>query len=487
MTAQRKKYCLIFIALCYCFMTTNSQNRRRYFTGDNTSETEFNKIAKSAKRASRDLDNLPDAVSLKIYTPEPQDQGKHGTCVAWSTSYAARTISYCIQHQIKDPIQIKSVTFSPAYLYYYIKPAGDDSCAAGSRIEPALKVLSDKGDALLSDNIPDCAGNMDNAITNKAKDYTIKAYTSLSNAFGRIDKNDLISIRKSISENKPVIFSLKCLSSLFNVGKDGVWNPSPNDTIVGNHAVCIVGYDNKRLNGSFEVMNSWGKDWGNGGFFWLTDDQMKQYGSYALELMDKESYDPKITRSLGDPQIKGSLDFVLADEFGNDLSAMPVQLAVLSANSNIKFSNYSLTKAYSDQTKFKIKFTSNAPAFVYIFSVDDNNQVSPMFPYADNISPAVNSTNATIYLPSETKHFTLNADARKEKICVLFGKSPVDFNELRAAIGRTTAGLVSPILSLYGQRIIPLDRINYKDDSIGFGSKAGENEIICFFIDLNHQ
>lgn len=471
---------------CLCSLQTIAQGSRRYFTGDNTSETEFNRISKSAVRASRDLANLPEAVSLKLYAPAPQDQGKHGTCVAWSTSYAARTISYCIQHQIKDPAQIQAVAFSPAYLYYYIKMPGDNNCSNGAKIEPALKVLSDKGDVLLSENIPDCIPVIDNSTDAKAKDYTIKAYTSLSNYFGAIGKNDLIAIRKSIAENKPVIFSLKCYSSLFNVGKDGVWTPGANDTIVGNHAVCIVGYDSKRMNGSFEILNSWGKDWGNNGYFWLTDAQMMQYGSYALELMDRETYDPAITRSIGVPQIKGSFDFVKTDEFANEVAGMPVTLTTVNAGNSI-FSNYALKESYAASTKFKIKFTTNAPAFVYIFSVDDNNVISSLFPYADNISPVINSTDATIYLPSETKRYTLNADAAREKICVLYSKSAIDFDDLKKTISESKSTLANTMATKFGQRLIPLQKIKFTSDRISFSTPAAENELACFFIDLIHQ
>ena len=38
---------------------------------------------------------------------------------------------------------------------------------------------------------------------------------------------------------------------------------------VGGHALCIVGYDDKLGGGAFKIANSWGKNWGKSGFFWL--------------------------------------------------------------------------------------------------------------------------------------------------------------------------------------------------------------------------
>ncbi|MEO6733506.1 MAG: C1 family peptidase [Ferruginibacter sp.] len=486
---SRSLFIILTGMFCIAFTVAKAQNNRQYFTGDNTDESEFNKISKSARRATRDLENLPPIFSIKQYAPVPLNQGSQGTCVAWSTAYAARTISYCIQRQYTDPEKIKATAFSPNYLYYYVKMQGDSNCVLGAKIEPALKILMDKGDLLFSESLPDCVVNMDTIIDKKAKNNVIKAYTSLTTTFGRITKNEVITIKKSISEKKPVIFSLKCFKSLFKVGADGVWAMDQNDENISNHAVCIVGYDDNKFGGAFEVMNSWGTDWGNKGFFWLTYDQIMKYGAYALELMDREVYDVNKTRGIK-PEIKGNIDFVLTNDFGNDVAIMPVLRSnagpsVLS-NDNKPFAEYSLVEKYPAGQKFKIKFTTNAPAFVYIFALDDKQMVSTLFPYAANISPAINSTDATVYLPSEAKHYKLNGDASRDKICVLYSKTALDFDNLKSKISIPASDIYEVIKTLYKERLIPVKNISFKDDKINFSSLAAEQELLCFFIDLNH-
>ena len=485
---------LPFLVVIAISCAANAQNKRKYFTGDNTSENEFNKISKSPQQTTRGLENSPSSFSIKQYAPVPGDQGSHGTCVAWSTAYAARTISYCIMHHITDQDKINASVFSPAFLYYYVKTQGDNNCALGAKIEPALKILADTGDVLLSANTADCISTVNSTNISSAKDYTIKAYSSLTNVFGRITKNEVIAIKKSITDNNPIICSLNCLSSLFNVGKDGIWKIGTNDTTAGAHAVCIVGYDDNKFGGAFEVINSWGKDWGNNGFFWLTYDQLMQYGSYALEMMDREDYNGDASRGLDAPQLRGSLDFVLRNDFGNDAGVMPVLRTRIDSRANIvdddskaSFSNYTLSENYSGGTKFKIKFTTNAPAFVYIFSIDNNKTVSTLFPYADNVSPAINSTNATIYLPSEEKHYTLNGDANRDQICVLYSKTAIDFNNLKSKISTSSSNIYETMSALYKNQIIPVKKINFKDNQISFVSTAAEQELVCFFIDMNHK
>src|ERR1700674_641859 len=102
MDSTSRLVCFISLIVWVFHADAQTTSTQQYFTGDNTDETEFNKISKLPVRINRDMENLPSSFSLKNYAPVPGYQGQHGTCVAWSAGYAARTISYCIQHQITD-------------------------------------------------------------------------------------------------------------------------------------------------------------------------------------------------------------------------------------------------------------------------------------------------------------------------------------------------------------------------------------------------
>jgi len=116
----------------------------QHATGDNTSAEEFERILKTADRATRDFTNLPPAFSLKKYAPVPQSQGQYGTCVAWSAGYAARTMSFAIQRNLVHADSIKKYVFSPGYLYYKAKSPTDANCSAGTSILTAMQVMSSK-------------------------------------------------------------------------------------------------------------------------------------------------------------------------------------------------------------------------------------------------------------------------------------------------------------------------------------------------------
>jgi C1A family cysteine protease len=49
--------------------------------------------------------------------------------------------------------------------------------------------------------------------------------------------------------------------------------PKAGEQVLGGHAVALVGYDDAKS--AFLVRNSWGKDWGIGGYYWMHYDYVK--------------------------------------------------------------------------------------------------------------------------------------------------------------------------------------------------------------------
>jgi C1A family cysteine protease len=46
--------------------------------------------------------------------------------------------------------------------------------------------------------------------------------------------------------------------------------------------MCIVGFDDTKFGGAFEIANSWGDDWANGGFIWIRyDDLYNMYPTFT--------------------------------------------------------------------------------------------------------------------------------------------------------------------------------------------------------------
>ena len=70
-------------------------------------------------------------------------------------------------------------------------------------------------------------------------------------------------------QNGPVVIGILCFREMFFVGKNGkISYPSNSNEILGGHAVCAVGFnDRKKL---IKFKNSWGKKWGKNGYGYIS-------------------------------------------------------------------------------------------------------------------------------------------------------------------------------------------------------------------------
>jgi len=103
-----------------------------------------------------------------------------------------------------------------------------------------------------------------------AQNYQSIRYYRLDTPNLKTDKL-LSRIQGFLAAGYPLMFGF----TVYNFGDDKgeIEFPSPNDSTQGGHAVLAVGYDNNRKvgkeKGAIKIRNSWGNDWGAGGYGWL--------------------------------------------------------------------------------------------------------------------------------------------------------------------------------------------------------------------------
>jgi hypothetical protein len=226
---------------------------------------------------------LPSAASLKVFAPEVGNQANFGTCVGWASAYAARTIIEAKKMELHQTAEINKIAFSPGFLYQIAKKVPDDDCQQGIRLMDALDKMRVEGAAPLRDFPMDCGSYISDDVYQEARKYTIESYARL---WSRQDGEEVRvrAVKQSIAEGKPVVCGLLAPPSLYAAKTQWLPAESP-ETVKEGHAVCIVGYDDAYLGGAFEIMNSWGEDWGNGGFTWVTYHDFALYFKFAYEVV----------------------------------------------------------------------------------------------------------------------------------------------------------------------------------------------------------
>jgi len=254
---------------------------------------------------------LPSSFSLKAHTPYAKNQGNYGTCTSWAVAYSAMSTAYAYNMGITNRNIITGIAFCPYFVYNQVK--ADASCSSGSSIPLSILLLMETGakrfyspvigcGALISDDMINDAGNfrIDDAYilydegAGIPADMTAAALTTYMKSKATPDYTD---IKAAITFGTPVIFGSFIPASFF-AARSSFWEPTydekqnPGQAVLSNegmhqmHAMTIIGYDDNKYGGAFEVMNSWGEAFGNKGFMWVkyADWALFCYEAYALEL-----------------------------------------------------------------------------------------------------------------------------------------------------------------------------------------------------------
>ena len=218
------------------------------------------------------IGGLSNAVSLKKYCPPVGDQGEVGSCTGWATTYAAFTIIRRIE------CKKEMGPFSPLSTYNKLKAFQNSfniDCQSGTNPRNALNLLRSNGSPRLENYPNNC--NLDK----QNKKYRDRLYNFRTlNCSGELGVNN---IKAALHNNEPIVIAMSVYKSFGEsmslspkyISKSGEWKfITPNRKAhhynrISGHAMCIIGYDDSKFGGAFEVMNSWGDNWGDDGYFWV--------------------------------------------------------------------------------------------------------------------------------------------------------------------------------------------------------------------------
>ena len=219
---------------------------------------------------------LPSSVDLSGNFPKPGSQGPTlGSCVGWATAYALK--SYHERIEEGWSLNRTNTLFSPAWIYNQIN-RGENK---GSRITDALQLMVDKGAATYAtmpyDDTDYTTQPSGSAIT-EARNFKALSYSRVTGTE---------QIKAELANRNPVVIGIKTFQSFQRLsGQHAVYNNFNGQEGAG-HAVTIVGYDDDRYGGAFKIINSWGQNWGDDGYFWLPYDNAKVgILKYAFALYD---------------------------------------------------------------------------------------------------------------------------------------------------------------------------------------------------------
>lgn len=112
-----------------------------------------------------------------------------------------------------------------------------------------------------------------------------------------VNENNLDSIKGQIFSGTPVIFGLETSESFDNLHKGQIYNDLTAKR-TGPHAMVLIGYSESKQ--AFKLINSWGNDWGDNGYGWITYKAFQKWviDAYVMEVASAPTPRPE---ALTDP------------------------------------------------------------------------------------------------------------------------------------------------------------------------------------------
>ena len=212
---------------------------------------------------------LPASVDLRFACPPVEDQGQLGSCTANALAGAMEILELKAQKTLTD--------LSRLFIYYNERAMeGDPNQDNGAQIRDGIKSLAALGVCPESEWPYDPAQF---AVKPPSTCY-VDALACLISTYHRLQSLDDMQV--CLAEGVPFVMGISVFDSFESgaVAKDGIVPmPEPDESCLGGHAVCVVGYDMAKQ--TFLIRNSWGTDWGMAGYFTLPFEYVSQLADDA--------------------------------------------------------------------------------------------------------------------------------------------------------------------------------------------------------------
>jgi hypothetical protein len=413
---------------------------------------------------------LPEAVSLLRFAPRRGDQGQQGSCVAWSSAYAAQTILTAAATG-KDP---NSITFSPSYLYNQIRLSQD---CQGSYIQRAMEAIKRNGGVPLSQypyNDQDCSRSPSGADLAAGRQNTIHGFTRLTEG-DNLNQISVRAVKEHLAKDAPVVIGMLVGQSFMTdmMGRE-LWQPQGLDKAqvgLGGHAMCVIGYDDRKFGGAFQIMNSWTPQWGKDGIAWV------RYGDFKNYVREAYGIDPL-------PKSAAVANLPLECSVGLINNATKQYIRLKSTGNN----TFQTVTPIKVGTRFKMEVKNSTECYVYIFGQETDGSSYVLFPYlkpgqtVSKHSPYCGITGYRVFPKSES----LEADniGNKDYMAVVTSKKELNYNQLNSAISSSTqptySGKVNEAL-----KTILVSTATYSatsDGRINFKVNAAPNQAVATIV-----
>lgn len=185
-----------------------------------------------------------------------RDQDQRPTCLAFAASDAHASL--------RSPWAPLSVEFA----FYHAQRRAGQSPHVGATLAAILMALREDGQPV-EEGWPYLVTVPADETDWRPNDHVGELYRR----HGEKGSDTAEEIIQRLDQGRPVLVLLTLSTAFDLVERSGIVDQMPGDepNLSRRHAVVAVGHGLLRAKRAILVRNSWGEDWGNGGYAWLTE------------------------------------------------------------------------------------------------------------------------------------------------------------------------------------------------------------------------
>jgi hypothetical protein len=447
------------VLIVFIVSVLSTQENEDYSFGLNFNQEAYENLewAISPKLFRRDVEPLPVKVDMSGRIPEAGDQGEQNSCVGWAVGYAYRSYQKLREDNRRWDYEDESLC-SPSFIYNTLSILKAEKTESnindtGASVEEAMMLLRDYGCLPVSvmpydesDNtIPPPEGYDD-----LRESFAIPSYQRLTEGFGDFSEKDLYQIKAALAgdeemEGVPVEMSIlvdpfwskyitdrhesnnneEVRYTLNGIEAEGVYRNYKRNKAYG-HAVLIAGYDDEYMveyedkksgetiteKGAFRILNSWGKEWSDEGYFWMTYKAAKLNGMEAYRIgknPDLPDIDAESSDEIGAITVEQAISLratVEKELFGS------TYLVEQKVNYDDMSGFFTVDYNFVVEDKFKLFVTFNDEYSVYVVNITPDGRIRDLFPYPDeeNVSTWVFSGHEYSFPIRDGEVYTFKPD-----------------------------------------------------------------------------
>ncbi|MBK6636022.1 MAG: hypothetical protein IPG38_18605 [Chitinophagaceae bacterium] len=280
-----------------------------------------------------------------------------------------------------------------------------------------------------------------------------------------------------MAKDAPVVIGMMVGGSFMQsmMGKE-MWAPTNEDSSqmgFGGHAMCVIGYDDRKQ--AFQIMNSWGPEWGVNGVGWV------RYADFKEFVREAYGIDPMPKRGAAVSTVfEAAIGLVKND----DKQYIPLKLKA----GNV----FETVGTVEPGTKFKMEIKNSTECYIYIFGQETDGSSYTLFPYPGkedatktSFSPYCGITGYRLF--PRGKSLVPDNVGTKDVFAVVVTKRAIDWFAVNNLISKNSgAGFAAKVAGALNQTGVPNVRFaSGNGGTINFRTDNANQEVVIGVVEVN--